>query len=261
MLLPIFGCVRAQPEKSITAPLAKVVPTPDGFISPGEWDDAEVAVLGYSGFYGYLYVKHNWTYLWVHLDCPSDTIQSPLGWDNGWVAIDPDMSGGSQPQEYDMLFHSHGHLAYIGDGVEPINSSQWGVLRGHYPEDTPQKYWALRDVVIADYAGSGGAWGPTEASEELHRYWEFQIPLSLLELIPELESTTQFGFCASMSGKYAPPDSWGKLTLGTTQLVEKPEWPSLPNPSMEIPYLYIIIAVAVGAVVVVAVVVVMRRRK
>ncbi len=289
LVLLTFNFVHAHSEVTeITAPLAKVIPTADGFIEEGEWDDAAVVTVGNSKFGGYLLVKHNWTYLWVYLDCPTDTIQSALGWDNGWVAIDPDMSGGSEPQEYDMLFHSHGHLAFIGDGVEPIGGSQWGILRGHYPEDTQEKYWDLRDVIIADYAGSGGAWGPTEASETYHRYWEFEIPLSILELIPGLVSTTEFGFCASMEdydktriadwpvtkstgdfwpgpdspdGKYAPPDSWGELTLGSDQLVEKPEWPDLPNPSTEIPYLYIIVAVAGVVVVVLAVVLVMRRRK
>lgn len=257
LLLPLFGCTDAEPEESITAPLAKVEARADGFISPGEWDDAEVVVLGYSGFYGYLYVKHNWTYLWVHLDCPSDTIKSPLGWDNGWVAIDPDMSGGSEPQEYDMLFHSHGHLAFIGDGVEPIQGSQWGILRGHYPEDTPEKYWELRNFIIANFSGSGPSWGPTEASETFHSYWEFQIPLEILDLIPGLNITNMFGFCASVQdydeqriadwpvtkstgnfwpgpdspqGNYTPPDSWGILTLGPESLSEEPSLPLPPPP-------------------------------
>ena len=277
----------------IVAPLAKEIPTADGFIAEGEWDDAAVVTVGNSKFGGYLLVKHNWTYLWVYIDCPTDTIQSSLGWDNGWVAIDPDMSGGSEPQEYDLLFHSHGHLVYIGDGVEPIDigpwdghsgKSQWGILRGHLPEDTPEKYHDMRDVIIANYSGSGPGWGPTEASETFHRYWEFEIPLRILELIPGLDTTTTFGFCASMEdydkkriadwpvtkstgdfwpgpdspdGSYAPPNSWGTLTLGQQSLAEKPDWPDLPT---EIPYLYIIIAV-VGVIVVVSVVILIRRRK
>jgi parallel beta-helix repeat protein len=244
------------PEETITAPLAKVEARADGFISPGEWDDAEVVAVGYPDSYGYLYVKHNYTFLWVFLDHVTDTVKSPLGWDNGWVAIDPDMSGGSEPQEYDMLFHSHGHLAFIGDGVEPIEGSQWGILRGHYPEDTPEKYLPLRDLIIEYYAGSGPGWGPTEASETFHSYWEFQIPLSILELIPGLETTTTFGFCASMQdhdvetiidwpvtqstgnfwpgpdspvGNYTPPDSWGVLILGSDSLLEKPPLPQPPE--------------------------------
>jgi len=284
-----FSYARSEKVTEIIAPLAKVIPTADGFIAEGEWDDAAVVTVGNSKFGGYLLVKHNWTYLWVYLDCPTDTLRTELAWDNGWVAVDPDMSGGSEPQEYDMLFHSHGHLAYIGDGAELINGSQWGTLRGHYPEDTNEKYWELRDVIIANFSGSGPSWGPTKASETLHSYWEFQIPLSLLELIPELETTTTFGFCASMEdwekhqivdwpvkkstgnfwpgpdtpeGSYAPPSSWGKLTLSATELPEpQPDpWPDLPNPPMEIPYLYIIIA-AVGVVVVVSAVVLTRRRR
>jgi len=245
-------------EENITAPLAKVVPIADGFISPGEWDDAAVVVVGYPDSYGYLYVKHNYTFLWVFLDHVTDTVKSPLGWDNGWVAIDPDMSGGSQPQEYDLLFHSHGHLVYIGDGVDPIEGSQWGVLRGHMPEDTPEKYWPLRDLILASYVGSGPGWGPTEATDTLHAYFELQIPLGVLELIPGLGGTipTEFGFCASMQdndgkriidwpvtkstgnfwpgpdspeGNYTPPDSWGILTLGTEPLPEKPPLPPPPE--------------------------------
>jgi len=299
MLMLAIGLPHVHSEKvtEIVAPLAKTIPTADAFLTEGEWDDAAVVTVGNSKFGGYLLVKHNWTYLWVYLDCPTDTIQSPLGWDNGWVAIDPDMSGGNKPQEYDILFHSHGHLVYIGDGVEPIDTgpwdghsgkSQWGVLRGHLPEDTPEKYRDMRDVVIAYYAGSGPGWAPTEASETFHRYWEFRIPLSILDLIPGLDNITKFGFCASMEdydksriadwpvtkstgdfwpgpdapqGTYAPPDSWGTLTLGTTQLAEKPEWPQLPSPPLEIPYLYIAI-VAVAAIVVVSVVVLrVKRRK
>jgi hypothetical protein len=284
-----FSYARSEEVTEITAPLAKEIATADGFIAEGEWDDAAVVTVGDSKFGGYLLVKHNWTYLWVYLDCPTDTIQNTLGWDNGWVAIDPDRSGGSEPQEYDILFHSHGHLVYIGDGVELIEKSQWGTLRGHYPEDTNEKYWELRDVIIANFSGSGPAWGPTEASETLHRYWEFEIPLSsILELIPGLGTTTTFGFCASMEdqdeqqiadwpvtrstgnfwpgpdtpeGSYSPPDSWGTLTLSQQSLAEKPDWPDLPSPTMEIPYLYIIIAAAGGVVVVLAVVLVMKRRK
>ena len=89
--------VEPPSKENITVPLAKVVPTPDGFISPGEWDDAEVVVVGAPEDYGYLYIKHNYTFLWVFLDHVTDTVRSPLGWDNGWVAIDPDMSGGSEP--------------------------------------------------------------------------------------------------------------------------------------------------------------------
>jgi parallel beta-helix repeat protein len=243
-------------EENITAPLAKVIPTPDGLISAGEWDDAEVVAVGYPDSYGYLYVKHNYTFLWVLLDHVTDTEKSPLGWDNGWVAIDSDISGGSEPQEYDMLFHSHGHLVYIGDGMDPIEGSQWGILRGHFPEDTPEKYWPLRDLILTSYAGSGPGWGPTEASNTLHAFFELQIPLGVLELIPEVGDTTEFGFCASMqdndaktiidwpktcstgdfwpgpdspSGSYAPPDLWGLLTLSPESLTEKPPLPPPPE--------------------------------
>ncbi|MDH5689046.1 MAG: hypothetical protein OEZ48_14460 [Candidatus Bathyarchaeota archaeon] len=243
-------------KESITAPLAKVVPTPDGFISSGEWDDAEVVAVGCPDSYGYLYVKHNYTFLWVFLDHITDTVKSPLGWDNGWVAIDPDRSGGSEPQEYDLLFHSHGHLVFIGDGVDPIEGSQWGILRGHVPEDTPPEYWDLRDFIIEYYAGSGPGWGLTNASGTFHAFFELQIPLGVLELIPGLNNTKEFGFCASMQdndaktiidwpvtqstgnfwpgpdspeGSYTPPDSWGILTLGNESLAEKPPLPPPPS--------------------------------
>ena len=297
ILLPFstlgFSYGHSEKVTEITAPLAKVPSTADGFITPGEWDDAAVVAVGTTNFGGYLYVKHNWTYLWVFLDCVKDTVKNTLGWDNGWAAIDPDRSGGSEPQEYDSLFHSHGHLVYIGDGVEPIivpwdghsGISQWGVLRGHLPEDTPEIYVPLRDVITANFSGSGPAWGATENSEALHSYWEFGIPLGILNLIPGLDTTTTFGFCASMEdydkqrivdwpttkstgnfwpgpdepqGTYAPPDSWGTLTLGSVQLNEKPARPSLPTSG--VPYLYIIVA-AVGVIVVVSAVVLIRRRK
>jgi hypothetical protein len=64
----------------------------------------------------------------------------------------------------------------------------------------------------------------------------------------------------SPQGTYAPPDSWGTLTLGTVSLTEKPERPPLPSATPEIPYLYIIVA-AVGVIVVISVVLLIRRRK
>jgi len=61
-------------------------------------------------------------------------------------------------------------------------------------------------------------------------------------------------------GTYAPPDSWGTLTLGNESLAEKPEWPKLPEAPLEMTYLYIIVAAIGGVVVVSAVVFTMRKR-
>ena len=145
--------------------------------------------------------------------------------------------------------------------MDPIEGSQWGILRGHLPEDTPEKYLDLRDLLIASYAGSGPGWGLTEANNEtFHTFFELQIPLGILELIPGLgNTTTTLGFCTSMQdhdattiidwpvtqstgnfwpgpdvpgGSYAPPDSWGILKLGNESLPEKPPLP--PPPSMPV---------------------------
>ena len=61
-------------------------------------------------------------------------------------------------------------------------------------------------------------------------------------------------------GNYMPPSAWGKLTLGTQQLPEKPPLPKIEEGPTAIPYLYIIIA-AVGVVVVVSAIVLIRRRR
>lgn len=281
--------VRSEKVTEIVAPLAKVPSNADGFIASGEWDDAQVVAVGNTGFGGYLYVKHNSTYLFVHMDCISDTVKSPPGWDNGWVAIDPNMDGGSQPREYDMLFHSTGHLCYIGDGVELIETSQWGILRGHYPEDTNEKYWPIRDEIINNgaYGASGPAFAPTKASQTPHSFWEFRIPIvAILNLVPGLTDKTTFGFAASMQdndqkriadwpvtkstgdfwpgpdspeGTYVAPDFWGKLTLGSTSLTETPPLPPI-EAEATIPYLYVGIA-AVGVVVVASVIVMMIKRR
>jgi len=241
------------PEETITAPLAKVEARADGFISSGEWDDAEVVMVGYPDSYGYLYVKHNWTVLWVFLDHVTDTVKNTMGWDNGWVAIDKNMDGGDAPKEDDLLFHEAGHGVWIGDGVAPIPGSQWGTLVGHGGPPTPEaieRYNDLINLIAPLFAASGPSWGTTEASGTLHAFCEMQIPLNWLE------GATVFGFCASMqdhdelqiidwpkthstgdfwpgpdapAGSYAPPDSWGILTLSSTSLTEKPPLPLPPE--------------------------------
>jgi len=289
MLLPLLaiGLSHASSEKvtEITAPLATTNASADGFIAEGEWNDAMPFAVGTKKNYGYLYVKHNYTVLWVFLDHVSDKVASPKGWDNGWVAIDKNMDGGDAPKVDDLLFHGSGHHIFIGDGVGPIEGSQWGILF-HSWELPPSEYQDLANLISPFYAGGGQAsFGPTDASNTPHRFFEVQIPLNWLE------GATVFGFAASMQdddakptkniidwpetqsdgtfwpgpdypeGNYMPPSAWGKLTLGTQPIEPNPPLPSIAGEQTEIPYLYIIIAAVVVVVVVSAVVLVMRRRK
>ena len=281
MTLPF---VRSQDEKEIMAPLAKWPAIPDGFIDieGGEWDDAMVVLVGTAEDYGYLYLKHNWTVLWVFLDYVTDRTKNTLGWDNGWVAIDHDMSRGEEPEEYDLLFHEAGHGVWIGDGVAPTEGSQWGTFIGHGGPSTPEAIERYNDTINLIYpffGGSGPSWGKTEASDTLHAYCELQVPLNWLE------EATSVGFAASMQdqdtktiidwpetksdgdfwpgpdepseGKYIPPSEWGTLRLSSQSLDEKPD---LPSPPGGIPYLYIIVAL-VGVIAVVLVILVIWRSK
>lgn len=285
MLILVIGLpyARSQEDAEIVAPLAKQPASADGFIAKGEYDDAQVVLVGETKEnYGYLFVKHNWTVLWVYLDYVTDKKKNAMGWDNGWVAIDKNMDRASTPQADDFLFHEAGHGGWIGDGVAPIPGSQWGQLLGH--GGPPPEYQNLSDFIAPFFAGSGPSFGPTEVSDTSHAYCELQIPLNWLE------DASTFGFAASMQdqdtktiidwpetksngefwpgpddpseGNYMPPSDWGTLTLSSASLDVKPKLPPPPGgESTEIPYLYIIIAV-IGVVVVASVVVfAMRRRK
>jgi hypothetical protein len=279
--------VHSEAVTEIVAPFAKKPATADGFLAPGEWDDARIFGVGTKKNYGYLYVKHNWTVLWVFLDYVSDEVKNPKAWDNGWVAIDHDMSRGEEPEEYDLLFHEAGHGVWIGDGVAPIGGSQWGTFIGHGGPSTPEAVARYNDsinLIKPFFAGSGPSWGTTEASDTLHAYCELQVPLNWLE------DANSVGFAASMqdqdtttiidwpetksagdfwpgpddpsTGKYMPPSEWGTLTLSSQSLGEKQELPTIEGEEpTEIPYLYIIVAVVGVVVVVSAVVLAMRRRK
>lgn len=284
---------RSQGETEIAAPLAKWSATADGFLSEEEWDDARIVVVGETkNNYGYLYIKHNWTVLWVFLDYVTDVKKNPLGWDNGWVAIDHDMSRGDEPEEYDLLFHEAGHGIWIGDGLAPTEGSQWGTFIGHGGPPTPEAVARYNDsinLIKPFFAGSGPSWGTTEAGDKynngvLHAYCELQVPLNWLEgansvgfaasmqdqdkktIIdwPETKSDGDFwpGPDAPSEGKYMPPSEWGTLTLSLQQMDEKSSIPPPPGGANgEIPYLYIIIAVVVVIVVVLVVALVLRRRK
>jgi len=290
MLLPLLtfnlSYANSEVDTEIVAPLAKVDAIANGYIKAGEWDDAQVFAIGTKNNYGYMYIKHNWTVLWVFLDYVSDTVKNEKGWDNGWVAIDKNMDGGDTPKEDDLLFHEAGHGVWIGDGVAPIPGSLWGTFIGHGGPSTDEaiaRYQNLSDTIAPYFAGSGPSWGTTEASGTLHAYCELQVPLNWLEdasvfgfsvsiqdqdtgtIIdwPETKSTSNFWPGPDFpEGTYVSPSEWGTLTLSTASLAEKPTLPSIEGEgATEIPYLYIIIAVVGVVLVVLVVVLAMKRRK
>lgn len=274
---------RSETNAEILAPLASYPAVTDGFLSSGEYDDAFICSVGTPNDYGYLFIKHNNTVLWVLLDHVTDTKRSPLGWDNGWVGIDAKMDGGDIPKADDLLFHESGHNIFIGDGVNPFPSSLWGWLGGHTLETTQTEYVPLRDLIKPYYVGSGQAYGPTptgdmgDANAKKDHIWcEMQIPLNWLN------GSTTVGFAASMQdndaktiidwpethsdgafwpgpdtpqGNYIAPNYWGKLTLISST------HPPPPPPRDETPYLYIGIAAVAVAVVASTIVLTMRRRK
>jgi len=284
--LSAFSLKRVIAQESITAPLATVDVTVDGVMSPGEWDDAQVIVLGDSLWYGYIYFKHNNTFLWLLLDYVNDTDQHPMGWDNGWCAIDINGDGGTAPKEDDLLFHTGGHC-YIGDGPYQITDSQWALLLGQIetlPDNQANLFALIEDTF--DYKGG---WGTSEASATPHVLSELAIPLSILE------GKTSCGIWAAMQDNSHPPEyptnhllefpeelgtdpswwpgpdypeenipapnDWGTLTLGAESLTEKPilpeppagTTPPPPSLALEDVWLYIVIAVGAGILVLVVV--------
>lgn len=265
----------------------------DGYIKPGEYDDALKIDLSNATWKAYLYLKHDGKFLYVFIDHVSDTIHNRAGYDNGWVAIDTLSDGGDAPKEDDYMFHSSGHHIYLGDGPYKIINGQWEELMGH--GETPPEFKDKEEPFLGGaYSGSGpGATGPSPNSLTLHSIFEIKIPIRGWEFE---EANWTAGFCAAAGspgtegdllakavwpetayanftgdfyaggvrtlnprvddpqvGSFPPPNTWGKITLVD---VGSPT----SEPGLGDYWLYIAIAVVV-AVIIITVVVLLRRRK
>ncbi len=264
----------------------------DGYIKPGEYDDALEIDLSNATWQAYLYLKHDNKYLFVFLDHVSDTFHHPAGYDNGWVAIDSLSDGGDAPKEDDYMFHSSGHHVYLGDGLYQITNGEWEELLGH---GVPHAELADRAKPFQEgrYAGSGaGAFGRSQNSEKAHAIFEIRIPIRGWEF-EDMNWTVGF-FAAAGSpgnegdfnakavwpgtayanftgdfyaggvrtaeplvfdpqeGSLSPPSTWGTLTLVDVE--------PLTDTGLGEYRLYIIVVVLVAVIAIIAVVL-LRKRK
>ena len=151
----------------------------DGFIKPGEYDDALTINLSRGDSLAYLYVKHDGESLYVFLDHVSDTIS---WFDNCWVAIDTLSDGGDAPSEDDYLFDSTHHV-WIGDGPHQgdIPGGQWTELRGHRPEPYPDLVDELEPFLEGRHMGWSGL-GRSANSLTQHMIFEIKVPIKGWEL-------------------------------------------------------------------------------
>ena len=294
-LLPIsfVGAADVSPQQTaweITVPRASSAES-DGYIKPGEYDDALEIDLSNATWEAYLYLKHDGKYLFVFLDHVSDTIHHKAGYDNFWVTIDSLSDGGEAPKQDDYMFHSSGHHVYLGDGPYQITNGQWEELVGHGEThaDLADKAEPFQE---GRYSASGpGAFGVSQNSLTPHSIFEIQIPLRGWEFE---EANWTVGFCAAagspgtegdflakavwpdrayanftgdfyaggvetmdpfvfepQEGSFPPPSTWGTLTLVDVPPLE---------PGTEDYWLYIIIVVVVVVVIIAAVVLLLRKR-
>jgi hypothetical protein len=264
----------------------------DGYIKPGEYEDALEINLTRDGWVAYLYLKHDGKNLYVFIDHVSDTYHHPSGFDNGWVAIDTLSDGGDSPKEDDYLFHSSGHHVYLGDGPYVITNGEWEELIGH--GNIPDELKERAEPLKGKYTASGpGAFGVSQNSLTPHSIFEIQIPLRGWEFE---EANWTAGFCVAagspgtegdflakvvwpdtayeyftgdfyaggvrtleplvfdpQEGSFPPPSTWGTITLVDVG--------SPPESGIEGLLLYIAIAAVVVVVIVVAVVLLVRKRK
>jgi len=255
----------------------------DGYIKPGEYDDALMINLTRGDSVAYLYIKHDGEFLYVFLDYVSDTI---FWFDNFWVAIDTLSDGGEAPREDDYLFDSTHHI-WLGDGPHKgdIPGGQWEELKGHRREPYPDLAEKLNPFLEGRHMGWSGQGFSANSQDNRHSIFEIKIPIKGWEI----EKRRTFGFVVavgspageeSSSTKAVWPDSaydyytadfWaGGATLDDPNFVD-PQTGSFPPPNTwgtatlsEIPpnennagsyWLYVIIGavVAVGAATVVLV--------
>jgi len=289
-----FGVSPQQATQEVTVPRASSAES-DGYIKPGEYDDALEIDLSNATWQAYLYLKHDNKYLYVFLDHVSDTFHHEAGYDNGWVAIDSFSDGGDAPKEDDYMFHSSGHHVYLGDGPYLITNGEWEELIGH---GVPHAELANRAKPFqgGEYSGSGaGAFGVSQNSMTPHSIFEIQIPIRGWEF-EEMNWTV--GFCVAagspgtdgdflakvvwpdtayanftgdfyaggvatmeplvfdpQEGSFSPPSTWGTLTL-----VDVEPLTERTENWLEEYWLYIIIVVVVVVIVIIALVL-LRKRK
>jgi hypothetical protein len=289
-IVGVAGISPKQTDLEIAVPLASSAES-DGYIVPGEYDDALEIDLSNATWEAYLYLKHDGKYLYVFLDHVSDTFHHPAGFDNFWVTIDTLSDGGEAPKEDDYMFHSSGHHVYLGDGPHLITNGEWEELIGHGEPhaDLADKAEPFQG---GEYAGSGpGAFGVSQKSKVQHAIFEIQIPIRGWEFE---EANWTVGFCAAVGspgtegdflakavwpdtayadftgdfyaggvesmeppvyepqeGSFAPPSTWGTLTLIDVPPLE---------PETEDYSLYIIIVAIVIVVIITAVVLLLRKR-
>jgi len=183
LLLPLLvsGATDASPQETtseFTIPW-KSPAEADGFIKPGEYDDALMVNLTRGDSLAYLYIKLDGEYLYVFLDHVSDTIS---WFDNCWVAIDTLSDGGDAPSEDDYLFDSTHHI-WIGDGPHQgdIPGGQWTELKGHRPEPYSDLVDELEPFLEGRHMGWSGL-GRSSNSLSQHMIFEIKIPIKSWEL-------------------------------------------------------------------------------
>lgn len=211
----------------------------DGFIKPGEYDDAIRVNLTRDGWVAYLYVKHDGEFLYVFLDQVSDEI---FWYDNCWVAIDTLSDGGDAPRDDDYLFDSSHHI-WIGDTPhqKDIPNGQWTELKGHRPEP----YADLVEELAPFLDGRSMGWSRTWSSPNSlkpHVIYEIRIPIKgwIIEQKPRFGFLVAAGSPGRPSNKAVWPsrafdsysaDFWaGEAVLGNATSID-PQVGSFPPPS------------------------------
>jgi len=155
----------------IASLIADVVPVIDGTIAAGEWSDAHAENLSLvSGnlLHGILYVKHDHQNLYVAYDALGDTTATAgdiasISFDSG---NDRALSDGGEDQFLEAGVGAH--LVYSG------------ALGGWVVEDSPI------DPSLPDHGNLTSARGffASGGAAQLHRNYEFSIPLALLQVEP-----------------------------------------------------------------------------
>jgi len=249
LLLLWTGCLSrlVSPDWGEEGPSGFTVPwrssaEADGYIKPGEYDDAVMINLTRGDSVAYLYVKHDGEFLYVFLDYVSDTI---FWFDNFWVTIDTLSDGGEAPREDDYLFDSTHHI-WLGDGPHKgdISGGQWEELKGHRREPYPDLADRLQPFLEGRHMGWSGQ-GRSANSLTPHSIFEIKIPIKGWEI----KERRTFGFCAAAGSPaikvtpstkvvwpdtaydYYAADFWaGGATLDDPTVID-PQIASFPPPS------------------------------
>ncbi|UCE29362.1 MAG: hypothetical protein JSV85_01105 [Candidatus Bathyarchaeota archaeon] len=188
--LPLFGSICTSPQEAtseVTVPWRSSAEA-DGFIKPGEYDDALELNLTRDNWMAYLYLKHDGESLYVFLDHVSDTT---YWYDNCWLSVDTFSDGGETPKEDDYLFDCTHHV-YIGDGPHQIPNGQWTTLIGHGEpyQDLVNK---TQPFLEGRYRGSRQS-GRSANSLNPHSIFEIKVPITGWEIN---ETDWTFGFCVA----------------------------------------------------------------